>query len=375
MTKFRTALPQAAFQATLVVIAAATTVAPLNAQAAIKESVSYPNGTKSLSITCSDKYSGKPVRCPESVAKKERIDSPVQTAYHESDFAELEAIFSRISSGSARFADGTPELVAYQDVMYMLFNSWQRWDGDLVKLKEWQKAYPDSVAAMFSEALYWNAYAWNARGKAYASQVRSESWDLFHERIAKAHAVLELLRPKAKQLPAWYALKMELSISGASDVDKRALFDEAITFHRNYYPLYLAMARNYEPKWGGSAKQFDDFAKEAVRLAKGYEGRGLYSRIYWTVDSPHGAPFDSEKSRMPDWNSLKAGFTDLMKLHPGSDKNLNRFASFACRSNDSALYRKLRTQIGEYLDESHFRMVTVDVCDLRHKWQPAAKSE
>lgn len=375
MTKLRTTLPRATAQATRLAIAIAAALASLHAQAAIKQNISYPNGAKAIVITCSDKYSGKPVRCPESVAKREKIDFPVQTAYNASDFAELELIFKRISSGATRLADGTPEMVAYQDVMYMLFNSWQRWDGDLIKLTEWQKAYPDSVAAKFSEALYWNAYAWNARGKAYASQVRSESWDLFHERIAKADAALEQLRPKAKQLPAWYALKMEISISLPGDANTRAIFDEGITFHRNYYPLYLAMARNYEPKWGGSAKQFDDFARESVRLAKGFEGRGLYSRIYWTVDSPHGAPFESEKTRMPDWSSLKAGFTDLIKLHPGSDKNLNRFASFACRSNDSALYRKLRNQIGEHLDESHFRIVTVDVCDLRHKWQPAATSE
>lgn len=364
--------PRHAIKALLILFGLAGPIVSSDARAAIKESVSYANDGKSTILTCADEASGKPVVCPEPSVKREKGRAPVEIAFNEGDFDELDKIFDRVSSGDERFVDGTSYLQAYQNTLAMLYQTWQRWDEDLAKIKEWQRLRPASTAARFAEAIYWQSFAWNARGSAYAHAVKKEGWELFRQRLAKASAVMELLRPQAKRLPAWYALKIELAMESGMDKEARAIFDEGVAQHRQYYPLYLEMARSYEPKWGGSIAQFEGFANEAVKLAKGFEGRGMYSRIFWTVDYTHGIPFRSEKESVPNWKKLNAGFADLLKLYPKSHSILNQYASVACRSGDGALYRKLRTKLGDYLNESYFKIDPVDVCDVRHKWQAPA---
>lgn len=347
-------------------------IASLQSQAAIKESTSYTN-RKYPAVTCTDETSGKPVTCPTEAVKDEKGSSPVQIAFHAGDFEELDKIFDRISSGEERFDDGESYLMTYLTTLDRLYKSWQRWDEHLDKIKRWQSERPASTAAKFAEARYWHTYAWVARGDGYASQVSKESWKLFHDNLAKATAVLDELKPLAKQIPGWYTQKIQLAIDSGDPELARAMFDEGIAQHRQFYALYLVMARPYQAKWGGSDEQLEQFADEAVALSKGFEGRGLYSRIFWTMDVMHGMPFISEKNPVPNWKKLNAGFADLIKLYPKSDNILNQYTSVACRSDDSKLYRKLRTKLGAYLDETSFTFMSVDACDRRHKWKAPRK--
>lgn len=347
-------------------------IASLQAQAKIKETTSYAN-PKYPTVTCTDEASGKSVECPEGAIEDASGSSPVQIAFNASNFEELDKIFNRVSSGEERFVDGASYLMSYLETLDKLYKGWKTWDQDLAKIKRWQSEHPASIGAKFAEARFWHTYAWSARGSAYASKVTKESWELFHERLAKANAVLDELKPHAKQIPGWYTQKIQLAIDTGDDKLARAMFEEGISLHRKFYPLYLVMARTYQPNWGGSDEEFEQFADDAVKLAQGFEGRGLYSRLFWAVDSTHGIPFISEQHPVPNWKKLKAGFTDLLKLYPKSDDILNQYTSVACRSNDSKLYRQLRTKLGDYLDESNFTIATVDVCDRRHKWKAPRK--
>jgi len=347
-------------------------ITTIQAQAAIKESTSYAD-PKHPTVTCTDEASGKAVACPVEAVKNEAGSGPIQIAFHAADFSELDKIFDRISSGEERFADGDAYLMSYLTTLDKLYTGWQRWDEHLGQIKQWQNARPASMAAKFAEARYWHTYAWHARGSGVASQVTKEGWELFRERLAKATAVLDELQPLAKRIPAWYTQKIQLAIDSGNDKLARATFDEGIAQHRQFYPLYLVMARTYQAKWGGSDEKLEQFADEAVKLAKGFEGRGMYSRIFWAMDVMYGTPFISENNPVPNWKKLNAGFADLLKYYPKGDNILNQYASVACRSNDSKLYRKLRTQLGSYLDESSFTLMTVDVCDRRHKWKASQK--
>ncbi|SHH45473.1 DUF4034 domain-containing protein [Massilia sp. CF038] len=350
-------------------------VLSLSAQAAIKESTTFSNGPKAPVLQCTDVESGKAVECPEASFKENYGTAPVEIAFHGHDFEELDAIYDQVASGEKQFNDGVPYLKYYFGTLSRMITTWERWDADLVRIQKWQRARPTSVAAKLTEAVYWHAYAWNARGTAFASEVRQESWDLYRERIAKAKAVLEEIKPQAKQFPAWYTLRIDLAAESESKEATRRIFDEALTLHRQYYPIFLSMAHAYEPKWGGSVAQFEAFADEAVVLSKGFEGPGMYSRIFWTMDSVHDLPFRSKEDAVPSWTKLNAGFADLLARHPKSHNILNQYASLACRANDGPLYRKLRTQLGDYLMERYFTMVPVEACDRRHQWPAAAKKK
>lgn len=347
-------------------------ITSLPAQADIKVTTHFPN-PKYPAVTCSDEASGKPLDCPDAAVKDAKGKDPVQIAFNQEDYAELDKIFDRISSGEERFADGSSYLQTYLVALDEIYAARQRWDGDLGRIKQWQSERPASSAAKFAEARYWYTYAWQARGSAFASKVTKESWTLFHERLAKANAVLDEMKPLAKQIPGWYTQKIQMATDAGDDKLARAMFDEGIAQHPHFYAIYLAMARSFQARWGGSDEALEQFADEAVKMAQGFEGRGIYSRIFSTVDNTHGTPFMSEKNPLPSWKKLNAGFAELIKLYPKSDKLLNQYTSVACRSDDSKLYRQLRTKLGAYLDEKMFTVVAVDVCDRRHKWKASQK--
>ena len=101
-------------------------------------------------------------------------------------------------------------------------------------------------------------------------------------------------------------------------------------------------------------------------MASGFEGRGMYARIYSLVDDESALPFDAEDPASPPWLKLKAGFDSLMEKYPSSYIHVNKFAYAACRSEDGALYRQLRSKAQLYLTGKFKEMS--DVCDRRHNW-------
>ena len=130
------------------------------------------------------------------------------------------------------------------------------------------------------------------------------------------------------------------------------------------------MAKHYQPKWGGSAAQYENFANRAAEHTKDFEGMGMYARVYWLVDHNGGIPFTNDGRQAPSWRKLKAGYEDLIRLYPSSIHNLGKFAGVACRSSEGDLYRSLRTRIAGY-EHSAEMVDPVDVCDRRHQWVPS----
>ena len=319
---------------------------------------------------CSNLDLQKQVPCPDSELFFSEAAAPVHNAFHARNFAALDDLYTRWCSGADRFPDGTWKLSRYGRNMHDLFTMWNAWTKHLDDINTWQQARPASVAARFVEAVYWRAYAWRARGRGYSREVSKEGWELFRERMNRSKEVLEPLLGSDPGCPAPYALMIEvLTDIGAPAASVRSIFDEGVRKFPEYHGMYFAMARYYEPKWGGSLSQYERFADEATKLTSAFEGAGMYSRIYWLVDNPAGVPFDGLETKPPRWMKLKSGFEDLMRRYPSSLHNLAQFTSVACRSEDSALYRTLRAKLVGY--ESQMQTGdAIDVCDRRHHWTP-----
>lgn len=338
------------------------------ASAKITKAYQNPDGTPSKELVCFDDVKKKTVVCPDALVTYDHAGYFVSSAYSADNFDEMDTLFDRWCTGKDRWTDGTWKLETYSSQMVTQFEAWQRWTDDLAKLKRWQAQKPDSFAAKYLEALYWRSYAWKARGQGSAGKVSKEGWELFRERLAKADAVLHEIQPKVT-CAAWYPLRISVALDmGKNDV-ARAAFDEGVKRFPEYHKIYLQMKRGYEPRWGGTLEDFEAFAHESVKLTKHFEGRGMYARIYADSDNAYGVPFDPDNVPFPTWKMLKAGHDDLMKKYPTSHTNVNVYAAVACRSKDSALYRKLRTQSAEFLMGAPWVNVPVQECDLRHNWK------
>lgn len=324
-------------------------------------------------VTCTNMELMKQVPCPDSTLFFREGQALVQQAYYAKNFQEMDELYERWCTGKDRFPDGRWKLSQYGVGLEVSFEAWNAWNKDLETIRSWQKARPHSTAALYAEAVYWRAYAWKARGGGYAGTVSAEGWELFRERLAKARQALTTLHERGARCAAPYALTLGvLTDLGAPEQMLTAVFDEAVREHREYHNIYFAMARHYEPRWGGSVEQYERFASEVAEQTRSFEGMGLYARLYWLVDSRRNMPFTNEPGRAPYWGKLKAGYEDLMRLYPSSMHNLGKYAGVACRSDESELYRKLRSHIAGY-EHGAEMLDPVDVCDRRHKWAPASR--
>jgi uncharacterized protein DUF4034 len=321
-------------------------------------------------VTCTNMELMKQVPCPDSALLFHEGRGLVQSAFNAKDFKRLDELYDQWCTGKDRFPDGRWKLSQYGDGLDDNFTHWNTWTKDLTVIQTWQQSRPWSKAALYAEAIYWRAYAWKARGGGYAHSVSKEGWELFRERLAKSKDILAALQAGGSECAAPYALTLSvLTDLGAREEQLAAVFTGAVREYPEYHNIYFAMARHYEPKWGGSAEQYGSFADQVAEQTKGFEGMGLYARLYWLVDNRRGIPFTNDPSRAPDWRKLQAGYEDLMRLYPSSMHNLGKYAGVACRSTDGELYRSLRSKIAGY-EHTAEMLDPVDVCDRRHKWTP-----
>lgn len=308
------------------------------------------------------------VPCPDTELPFLEARAPIQRAYNAKDFRQLDALYDQWCTGKDRFPDGRWKLSEYPEAFTQTFSAWNTWTKDLATLQEWRKQKPDSEAAAYAEAIYWRTYAWKSRGSGYANTVSKEGWELFGERLAKARDALAASRAQGHRCPAPYAFDLFLMKEmGATESEVRAAYETAARKFSEYHNIHFAMSRVYEPKWGGSAEKFERFATEAAERTKSFEGMGMYARLYWTVDRRRDLPFLNKPGEAPHWKKLKAGYDDLMKRYPSSIHNLGKYAGVACRSDDSALYRSLRSKLDGH-EHGAEMLEPVDVCDRRHQW-------
>lgn len=359
--------PSAApFRAFLLTIACALAMMT-NANAGIKQTITKSH-EPGRTVTCVDDVSNKAVECPDTMQFYETAGFYVDHLQSLRRFNQLDELFNTWCTGKDRFPEGTWKLAQYQSQFARLFTTWNTWDRYSDFLRDWKSERPGSEAARFTEALYWSRYAWHARGTNYAHTVSGEAWELFKERLQKADAILSAPRPLEKDCAAWYPLQIEVARLLGKSAQARAAFDAGVKRYPQYHSIYFAMAATHEPKWGGSAAAYDKFAEEATRLTRGFEGRGMYARLYWIQDATHGMPFDPDNPTSPTWKKLRAGYDDLLKKYPANYHITNQYASVACRSDDSVMYRKLRSRSKGFLIEKNFRIVPVRACDRRHSW-------
>jgi Domain of unknown function (DUF4034) len=318
--------------------------------------------------TCTDMEAHKRVPCPDSTMFYFDGTRLVEEAFDVKSFADLDRLYDTWCTGAERFPDGRWKLFTYPEALDARFSGLNSWKKHLDDIMSWQKLRPSSEAAVFAEAIYWNAYAWNGRGGGYARSVSKEAWELFRERLHKARAALERPTLRESACPAPHALMISvLTGAGASEAELRAVFSATVSRTPQYHQSYFAMARHYEPKWGGSAQQYERFALEAAQLTKSFEGKGMYARMYWIVDQSDDMPFDRNSGQPPAWKDLREGYEDLMKRYPSSIQNLGKYLSVACRSSDGGLYRSLRSKIKGFEDSAQM-MDSIDACDRRHNW-------
>jgi len=269
---------------------------------------------------------------------------------HDKQFEELNAMAERYRTGGETTPSGEPLLeffyeglksYALQQISTMPDKSVDaQWGAMTDVIKEWIRKAPSP--AHIALAKFYNNWAGAIRGDGYAKEVAPAAWAPFFAKLAEAHKVLDASKQIASVDPEWYRAMIVLARQEKTDPEAvAALFKEALERHQHYGRLYLGMAESMQPKWGGSWKLMDSFARYAVTNTA---DKSLYARIY--VDS-EGCGCELVQDSNVDWKLLKASFTELVKGHP-TQWNISAFAYFACMAKDKTEARAQLLQMTEF---------------------------
>ena len=247
------------------------------------------------------------------------------------------------------------------------FRSTQAWEADQAALDQWRQEKPDSLASALVEAIYWRAYASQLRLGA-VGHLQKEAMAFYQEQLGHGVARLKQVKAQANTCPLWHSLNISLQLEGAGSRRKAAsAYLDAVQAFPNDLQIHFAMSRAYSPRWGGTAAQFDQFARRAAFFTKSVEGSGMYARLYWREDGNGSEAIQFREQRgLPEWRMVKSGFEDLLQRHPQDQRGRNKFASFACRANDRETYLKLRQELGEHvMPELWPDVASVESCDRK----------
>jgi hypothetical protein len=247
------------------------------------------------------------------------------------------------------------------------FRSTQSWETERAALDQWRREKPDSLAGALVEAIYWRAYASQLRLGA-VGHLQKEAMAFYQEQLGHGIARLQQVRAQANTCPLWHSLNISLQLEGAGSRRSAAsAYLDAVQVFPHDLQIHFAMSRAYSPHWGGTAAQFDQFARRAAFFTKAVEGNGMYARLYWREDGSGSDAIQFREQRgLPDWHMVKAGFEDLLQRHPQDLRGRNKFASFACRANDRETYLRLRQELGEHIVPDLWPdAASVEACDRK----------
>ncbi|MBB6252717.1 rhomboid family intramembrane serine protease [Nitrospirillum iridis] len=301
-------------------------------------------------------------------ALRDAAGCAAQRALRKGDYAALEAMMADGLRTIGDLPDGGSRLQGVLGGLNDLFDyEGLDIDAQFARIAGWRRAYPQSIYPDLAEAELLSIWAWWARGHGTANMVSGQAMAVFEFRQYMTAVALEDIRDRAKDLPAWYAQSMQLSVSDGSEAAKtRTLFNEGNAKFPHFYELHRQMLRALMPRWGGSAADVDHFIQEVVAAAPEGERDALLARLYWSYATLEDDDYDVVEKNDILGSRLMAGFDALLKRYPKSDYWLNAYANMACRTNSAIKYIELRPDLDKRRSSVAWsETVSIDSCDKK----------
>jgi parallel beta-helix repeat protein len=311
--------------------------------------------------------------------------------FHDGRFAQIEEIAARFRRDKSKSYHGEWQLPNVYDgisdrCQYMTKAQERTF---MVRLQEWKKAYPNSLACAITEADAYCEFAWRERGSGWASTVTAQGWKGFRDYLDKALMTIEAAEKLPERDPHLFLVKctVMLGLSRTSfktppilsvlewwtntkiDIPSPAeqAFLQGVAVEPTYYPLYYARVVPLMPRWGGSPSEMVKHAEWSAQRTAASEGESLYARIACKTLRSDGRENYLNNYRF-SWKRIRQGYRDILQRFPDSKTRLNSFCLMACLHNDRKTAAELFAQIGDDWQGD----VWDDEADFQH-WRTWAK--
>jgi hypothetical protein len=261
----------------------------------------------------------------DDTKERKRINDRTRALLQARDFEGLDALADKYRQTHECYARGDWKLVeVYVGLQPASTASDSEWESHIAIFNDWIKARPESITARCSLAEQFLNYAWKARGSGYANTVSDKGWQLLHDRLVRAVAVLRQAQGLKEHCPYWSSVMLRAAVgleTSKSEYDD--LFKQGIQAYPDYVRYYGLRASYLLPRWNGKPGEWEsDLSKSADQIG-GDEGDMLYARTVW--DMQQSRVFDNifKESKL-SWERIDKGFAVIKKRFPDSlAANLN----------------------------------------------------
>ena len=294
------------------------------------------------------------IRTPEQ-EEKVRLAEDTIALLEAKQYHELDALAAKLRSSKAMDPFGFWHLNLFYDALAELPSTAadSEWRDRISKIAAWSKEAPESVTARVALAYVWVEFAWDARGTGLGSSVSDSAWQLFYDRMARAHDILRKA-PEAKACPTYYLLLQRIAL--IEDWDRREvdkLVSDAIKAEPTYTHYYRMHVNYLLPRWHGRPGEWQAFAEDCADLVGGDEGDILYTRIVWYLWSYPIVQQNKFFKEYPEtYDRTRKGMALIHARYPESLNFTSHYCNFAAMSQEQALARTLLAKIDGRVDLS-----------------------
>jgi hypothetical protein len=260
--------------------------------------------------------------------------SNLKQLYTMESFKALERALKELIASGKNFPAGEPMATA----PYMAFRLAMPAPGtspqEEERIKRWKTAVPNSYFAVFAEARYQYASAWEARGTSGPNSISPEAWELYDSRLAAAQKILDNAPTELKATPMWDMLTLAIALDSRSpNANIAATLKNAVKrWPRDFY-LYKNTLDSIAQSEGGTWEVIDAFINYWSEQQKTTEGSSMYARLYihrnWALAS----------GSKVNWPRMKASLEDLIARYPDPYFK-NVYPSYACAKRDKPAFAK-----------------------------------
>ena len=149
------------------------------------------------------------------------------------------------------------------------------------RLDTWVAQSNDDAISLLIRAQYYYQMGWLKRGSHFVQETPAASFASFESYMKKARADVDTAIRLNDDNPYGRYLKLLILRGFGMSQDMKAVFDEAIAKYPGYFPLYEAVLRVLEPRWGGTVKVMYAFVDQYAGHAAEYSPlRLLYLSLY-----------------------------------------------------------------------------------------------
>jgi len=207
----------------------------------------------------------------------------------------------------------------------------------LQRLREWNAAFPRSIAARIALARVLYDTAWAQRGSGFSDMVTATASQEYERLLEESATVLNALPKEAEAEPFYWYLRIHLTQEhGPGDVREvglhaLTLFPDPDLAREVTYYLY--------PQWGGSPEIYMKFVEEAARVTRPAYGDAVYAFLVQQIKNYDSS--DAWKQYKVDWPRVLVGSEDLIRKNPDWPPSYHRFAVVADRYKDLETLKKL----------------------------------